>query len=555
LHIVLLKGPEAMREPQVSVPVLLRERAETDPSGVLIQEVTGRSIANAAFHDMAWGVADALSMLGVAPGDCVVTVTDSCIEAYASWIGVSWLGAMEVPVNPEFRGQSLIYGISDCKAKVLITSNAHLSKLLRVIDQLPYVETIITTDDRLAEDIGPTAAVTVQTLASIGRNAPRGDYAAPQLTDPYAVIYTSGTTGPSKGVVVPWGGLQYAAIDRMFAGDDAENYRDPAFYSPWPIFHASSRTGLAFVAERGGRLVIRARLSASVFWDDIRRFACTHAHLIGVAGFLYVQPEQPDDADNPLRRVLMNPVLAEYRAFEQRFGVVVSTGWGMTEIGFPMATTDLPNAKTCGTLSPLYEARIVDDAGLDLEDGQVGQLIVRPKRPWLLLKEYLGKPEATAEAWRDGWFHTGDALRRDANGHYYFVDRVADYMRVRGNNVSSVEVENEVRSHPDVADVAAIGVPASLGQGATSAAAVRVATTEDEIKLVVLRRPGSRLTESGLLHYLIPRLPRFMTPRFIEFVDELPRTSTGKIKKRSLRAELVSSRTWDRVAHDIDVPR
>jgi crotonobetaine/carnitine-CoA ligase len=539
-----------MREPEASVPVLLRRRAENDPAGILIQEVTGRSITHAAFHDLALGVADALSNLDVARGDCVVTVNDSSIEAYASWIGICWLGALEVPVNPEFRGQSLIYGISDCKAKVLITSNAHLEKLLSVIDQLPYIEYVITTDET-----APEGDNRVQTLSSIGRAASRGNYPAPELTDPYAVIYTSGTTGPSKGVVVPWGGLQYAALDRMFVGDSPEQHRDAALYSPWPIFHSSSRTGLAFAAEWGGRLVIRARLSATQFWDDIRRFACTHAHLIGFAGFLHVQPERPDDADNSLRRVLMNPVLAEYRAFEKRFGVVVSTGWGMTEIGFPMATADLSNAKTCGTLSPLYEARIVDETGSDVADGQVGQLIVRPKRPWLLLKAYLGKPEATAKAWRDGWFYTGDALRRDNGGHYYFVDRVADYMRVRGNNVSSVEVEIEVRSHPDVADVAAVGVPASIGSGGRSSPPIRVATTEDEIKLVVIRRPGSSLTESGLLHYLIPRLPRFMTPRFIEFVDELPRTPTGKIQKRLLRAEVVSANTWDRVAHDIEIPR
>lgn len=539
-----------MREPTVAVPVLLARRAENDPAGVLIQEVTGRTITNAAFHETALGVADALSALGVAPGDCVVTVNEACIEAYACWIGICWLGAMEVPVNPEFRGQSLIYGISDCKARVLITSNSHLGKLLGVRDQLPYVEYILTIDEA-----APAGIANVRSLFSAGHNAPRGNYPQPQLTDPYAVIYTSGTTGPSKGVVVPWGSLQYAALDRMFAGDVPGTYADLAYYSPWPIFHSSSRTGLAFVAEDGGRLVIRTRLSASAFWDDIRRFKCTHAHLIGVAGFLYVQPARPDDADNTLRRVLMNPVLADYRAFERRFGVIVSTGWGMTEIGFPMATTDLPNARTCGTISPLYEARIVDDAGLDVEDGQVGQLIVRPKRPWLLLKEYLGKPEATAKAWRDGWFYTGDALRREPDGHYYFVDRVADYMRVRGNNVSSVEVETEVRSHPDVADVAAIGVPAAIATGADTATTNRVVTTEDEIKLVVLRRPGSHLTEPALLDYLIPRLPRFMTPRFIEFVDDLPRTPTGKVQKRLLRADLASANTWDRVAHDIDVPR
>ncbi len=539
-----------MREPTIAVPVLLAQRAENDPAGVLIQEVTGRSITNAAFHEKALLIADALATLGVAAGDCVVTVNEACIDAYACWIGICWLGAMEVPVNPEFRGQSLIYGISDCKAKVLITSNAHLQKLLGARDQLPYVKHILTTDEAPPEGVAH-----VLTLSGIGQNATRGEYFQPELTDPYAVIYTSGTTGPSKGVVVPWGSLQYAALDRMFAGDTPEDYVDLAYYSPWPIFHSSSRSGLAFVAEYGGRLVVRARLSASAFWDDIRRFKCTHAHLIGVAGFLYVQPARPNDPDNTLRRVLMNPVLADYRAFEQRFGVVVSTGWGMTEIGFPMATRDLPNARTCGTISALYEARIVDDAGLDLEDGQVGELIIRPQRPWLLLKEYLGKPEATAKSWRDGWFYTGDALRREPDGHYYFVDRVADYMRVRGNNISSVEVETEVRSHPDVADVAAIAVPASIANGSPSAPGSRAATTEDEIKLVVLRRAGSDLTESALLDYLIPRLPRFMTPRFIEFVDDLPRTSTGKIQKRLLRAEMASPNTWDRVAHNIDVPR
>jgi len=353
---------------------------------------------------------------------------------------------------------------------------------------------------------------------------------------------------------VPWGSIQYAALDRLYVGDRPEDYPDPAFYSPWPMFHSSGRTGLVFVAMRGGRFVIRDRLSATAFWDDVRTFACTHAHLLGVASFLYVQPERPDDQDNPLKRVLMNPVLAEYRDFERRFGVVVSTGWGMTEIGFPMAGADLPNARTCGTLSPLYDARIVDDAGRDVAAGEVGQLVVRPLRPWLLLKEYLGQPEATAKSWRDGWFYTGDALRRESDGYYYFVDRVADYLRVRGNNVSSVELENEVRTHPGVADVAAVGVPASLRPD-TAEGQARAATSEDEIKLVVQRRPDSGLTEAGLLDYLIPRLPRFMTPRFIEFVDDLPRTPTGKIQKKALRTDLLTPATWDRVAHGVEVPR
>jgi crotonobetaine/carnitine-CoA ligase len=511
--------------------------------------VHGPSITNAAFHAAALKVASALEGLGVQRGDCVVTLNDPRIEAHVCWIGICWLGAMEVPVNPEFRGNSLTYGVNDSRAKVLITSNAYLEKVRNARSDLPHVEHVLTLDPDV-----PSGFPEVRTLASLMAQAPERRYTAPTLIDPYAVIYTSGTTGPSKGVVTPWGSIEYAVLERLYAGDRFEDYDDPAFYSPWPVFHSSGRTGLVFAALSGGRFVIRERLSASAFWDDVRSFNCTHAHLLGVAGFLFVQPERPDDADNPLKRVLMNPVLAEYRAFEKRFGVVVSTGWGMTEIGFPTAGSNLPNARTCGTLSPLYEARLIDGDGRDVPEGEVGQLVIQPKRPWLLLKEYLGKPEATANAWRDGWFYTGDALRRDADGHYYFVDRVADYLRVHGNNVSSVELENEVRAHPDVADVAAIGVAASA-VAPPAAAAPRAATSEDEIKLVVVRRPGSALTEHELLDFLIPRLPRFMTPRFIEFVEELPRTPTGKIQKKALRTDAPSTKVWDRVAHGVEAPR
>ena len=540
-------GPQ---EPHDSVPVLIARRAKDDPDGLLIQDVRGPSISNAAFHEQALRVADALAALGVRRGDCVVTINDPCIAAHACWIGACWSGAMETPVNPEFRGNLLIYAINDCKAKVVITTNAYLQKLAAVRSELPHLEHVLTLDE-----VAPPSPPGVRTLAGVIAAAPRREHAPPTLMDPYAVIYTSGTTGPSKGVVVPWGSIQYAAQARLYAGDRPEDYARAIFYSPWPMFHSSGRTGVVFAAVRNGHVVIRERLSTSAFWDDVRRFGCTHAHLLGLGNYLMAQPERPDDADNPLRRVLMNPVIADYREFERRFGVVISTGWGMTEIGFPLAGADLPNFRTCGTLSPLYDVRIVDDAGRDAPEGEVGQLIIRPHRPWLLLTEYLGKPEATAEAWRDGWFYTGDALRRDADGYYYFVDRVADYLRVRGNNVSSVELENEVRTHPAVEDVAAIGVPAELVADAQGGAVVRAATGEDEIKLVVLRKPGAALTEPELLSYLIPRLPRFMTPRFIEFVEALPRTPTGKIQKKALRTDRLSPGAWDRVAAGVDVPR
>jgi len=203
--------------------------------------------------------------------------------------------------------------------------------------------------------------------------------------------------------------------------------------------------------------------------------------------------------------------------------VRVSTGWGMTEIGFPMATADPGAPGTCGVLSSLYEARIVDTDDFELPDGQVGELVIRSHLPWLMLRSYLGRPEATARAWRNGWFHTGDALRRDAAGNYFFVDRIADYLRTRGNNVSSLEVEAQVRLHPEVADCACIGVPGEL-EG------------DDDIKLVVIRAADSVLSPDDLYAYLMPRMPRYQLPRYIQFVTELPRTPTGKVRKSELRA-------------------
>jgi len=228
------------------------------------------------------------------------------------------------------------------------------------------------------------------------------------------------------------------------------------------------------------------------------------------------------------------PLPAAYREFEARFGVRASTGWGMTEIGFPMATADPGAPGTCGVLSPLYEARIVDADDFELADGEVGELVIRSQLPWLMLRSYLGRPEATARAWRNGWFHTGDALRRDAAGNYFFVDRIADYLRTRGNNVSSLEVEAEVRLHPEVADCACIGVPGEL-EG------------DDDIKLVVIRAADSVLGAADLYAYLAPRMPRYLLPRYIQFVTELPRTPTGKVRKSELRAAAAAAAgVWDR---------
>jgi len=499
------------------LPVLLARRAERDPDGVLIECVDGGGYTNAAFHRDALRFAYGLRQLGIGPGDRVAVMLDATPLAHVCWIGTAWLKAYEVPVNTDFRGRSLAHALADSGALVLVTTNALAERVDALRAEFPQLRTIVT-----IEAERPGIGLAALTLAELMAHGELATDDPPRELDAYAVIYTSGTTGPSKGVVMPWANIHSGAV-QMFPGDEYEAYPDGACYSPWPTFHAAGKTMLTYAGLRDLRLVMRPRFSVSAFWDDVRKYRCTHVHLLGFAPLLAKQPPRPDDADNPMRRMLLMPLPAAYREFEARFGVRVSTGWGMTEIGFPMATADPGAPGTCGVLSSLYEARIVDTDDFELPDGQVGELVIRSHLPWLMLRSYLGRPEATARAWRNGWFHTGDALRRDAAGNYFFVDRIADYLRTRGNNVSSLEVEAQVRLHPEVADCACIGVPGEL-EG------------DDDIKLVVIRAADSVLSPDDLYAYLMPRMPRYQLPRYIQFVTELPRTPTGKVRKSELRA-------------------
>lgn len=519
-----------------AVPVLIKQRAQAEPSAPFIADVAGGALTVGEFHDAALRAADAMASIGIRPGDCVATMIDPCIPAYSLWIGICWRGALEVAINPEFKSSLLAYALNDCKARVLVTSNACVAQVNAIRDQLEWIERIVTIDDQPA-----LSDIPIISFAAIEAEAPRLEHSEPQLADTNAVIYTSGTTGPSKGVLQSWGSIQQ--IQHNFSGEIIDPEQVPIYYSPWPMFHASGRVGLVFAAVRAGQLVFRSRFSVSQFWKDVRDFGCTHSQLMGIAGFLMNAPRRADDDDNPLQWMLMNPVIPDFRAFEERFGLKVCTGWGMTEIGFPLNASDLPSAGTCGKLSPLYDVRIVDAAGVDLPDDAAGELLIRGKEPWLITKGYLGKPDASAKQWRGDWYATGDILRRDTNGYFYFVDRAKDYLRVRGNNVSSIELENEVTTHPAVSEVAAVAVAAADVPAPTGTARARA--SEDEIKIFVLLVDGETLAPGELDTYLADRLPRYMVPRFIEIVEAMPRTPTGKVRKAMLRDQAMTAATWD----------
>jgi crotonobetaine/carnitine-CoA ligase len=316
-----------------------------------------------------------------------------------------------------------------------------------------------------------------------------------------------------------------------FGGLDATP--DDRFYVCAPMFHGGADTPIYSMLQLGASIAISKGFSASGFWKTARELGCTLAWIhSSMSLFLYKQPPKPDDRDNPLRFVMMAPLIERFAEFAERFDVRVYMIYGMTEIPCPFRVVDPVERRSLGPpVDDGVELRIVDEHDVPLGDEQPGELVLRHTVPWAISPGYLGDVEATARVWRNGWFHTGDVFARRANGDFYLVDRVKDSIRRRGENVSAAEVETEILSHPDVTEAAAIGVPAEL---------------DEEILAYAVVRPESDLGPEALHEHLVERLAYFAVPRYIAFVETLPRNPALRVDKPQLRELGLPSDVWDR---------
>jgi carnitine-CoA ligase len=529
-----------------TTPTLLRliqEISRENPDRELLAEVDGvtRTYAEFDLDTRRW--AGALSSLGVQIEDRVAVMLPTSVTAFAAWLGIASLHATEVPVNTAYRHRILSYLLNNCEARVLVLSERYLERLAEIADDLQYLKTLVVVPDiegAPASPIDLSHRFEVIPASSVLSDAEAMGAVEPPLTHELCcVMYTSGTTGPSKGVMMPWGVLRSLAESAF--PDDPED--GATLYAPFPTFHLSGKMWFYMAARARGRLIVREVFDTRSFWDDVQRYNVRRTALIGaMPNFILRQPEKIGDKDTPLKDVVLAPLMPEYREFASRFGVRVSTAFAMTEAGMPIhAGWDPPNHRTCGRVVPGYQIRVVDDLDEEVGPDVPGELVVRSDQPWNLSLGYLGMDGETAKSWRNGWFHTGDAFTYDSDGWFYFVDRKKDAIRRRGENVSSYEVEEEVLAHEAVAEVAAVAVPAENG--------------EDEIKIVVTLKPGQSLTPEDLMRFLIPRMARFMVPRYIEFVDVLPKTPTAKVRKIELRQQGVTPQTFDREAAGILVPK
>jgi carnitine-CoA ligase len=484
---------------------------------------------------LAGRLANGLLRLGVGRGDTVLLMLNNCIEFIALWCALAKLRAIEVPVNCHYKGRLLAHIVNDSAARVIIADSEFLPRLAEVSSETPALSTVVAygAGPNLHPGVSRGAAHLVP-FADI--MADDDDFAAitPAPWDQLAVMYTSGTTGPSKGVMVTHGhAFEYArgVIDML------DIRPTDVYYAPLPLFHIAGQWAVVYAAAiAGATAVLPDSFSPARFWPTCRRYNATCSFLLGaMANLLYRQPPASDDTDNPLQRVLIVPLVPEVEDFKQRFDVLVSTTWGGTEMNCPTRSGfQLPNARTCGRVdNDLYEVRIVDENDNELPPGVAGEAVVRPKKPWIVMAGYWRHPEWTEKAWRNLWLHTGDMLMADADGNLYFVDRTKDAIRRRGENISSMEVEQEINAHPDVLETAVIPVAAEVG--------------EQEVMAVIVPKPGRTPAPEALIAFLNDRLPYFMVPRYLEFVAELPKTPTGKIQKFDLRERGITEQTWDRV--------
>lgn len=513
------------------LPALLAEQANAHGDRPFLSFALGdRDLTYGEAADAADVVAAGLARLGVARGDRVLLLLRNRAEFVLAWLGTVRLGAVQVPINVDYRGHFLEHLANTARAQVLIVEDTLLDAVAASSERLEHLRTAVVVGEQ-SHLPGRLATVPFASLLEPGSH--RAPTVAP--SDVAAIHFTSGTSGPSKGAVLPHAHLHLLSernreLLDLRTGD--------TYLTELPLFHINAQMSVYSALLVGARVRIEQRFSASAWLDRVRASRATHTSLLGVMlSFILKQPGRPQDADNALRRVWSVPCPPDLAtAFCERFGVEqVVTSYGSTELGMvARRTLDAPPGSV-GRVDPdLYAARVVDEREEDVPPGETGELLVRPVLPWTTTQCYFGMPERTLDAFRNLWFHTGDAARLDEAGNLWFVDRIKDRIRRRGENIASVDVENVLAEHPGIADAAVVAVPSDEEGG------------EDEIKAVLVAAAGSTLDPQDVWDWCDEKLPYFAVPRYVEIVPELPKTPTAKVLKTELREAGVTSATRDR---------
>ena len=545
-----------------TLPERLDHWAQTTPQAICLYDgETDREYTYAEFGALTDAVAGSLARWGIVPGDRISVFTTNSLLAATLMFACWKAGAIYAPVNFSYRGRLLSYQLRDTSPRLLVTD-------AELVERIPEVAGDLADDADLSVAVfeddaeAPVGGLPRVPWSALTQQAPRPDVTIGPA-DPANIVYTSGTTGPAKGVLQPhlWINQYTYGLRSLIDSRDV-------VYNDLPMYHvggAFANVGRAI--WKGAEAAIWNRFSPSEFWSRIERRGATAAILLDVMiPWLMKAPESEADRANTLSKVHMQPLPLHHAAVAQRFGFdAVSAGFGQTESGGPLKIVMLETAEGEGTPEHLrkgllgdeltaacqergfsvvdgttvtekgamgypshfVEAMIVDESDAECPRGVPGELVVRPKISHIMMTEYIGKPEATAAAWRGGWFHTGDSALQNPDGSFRFVDRMGDRIRVKGENLSSFQVEDLLNGHPDVQMTAVFAIPSSEG-------------SEDDIVAYVVLVEGSRTTEDDLHGFAQEQMPKFMRPAHIRIVADIPRTPTNKIEKYKLKQDFTA---------------
>lgn len=531
-----------------ALPTVLRHHADQRPDAIWLDcPEEGRTWTFRETLQAAERVGRSLLAAGAQQGDRVVLVADNSSKFVRTWLGTALAGLVEVPINTAYEHDFLAHQVRTVEATMAVVDDVYAARFVDVAEAARTIRKFWVIDTgsrdealRALRDAGWEAAPFEELDEDASDPAViDGTLALPEVrpSDLASVLFTSGTTGPSKGVAMPHAQMYF------FADECVSLVRltpEDAWMSVTPLFHGNAQFMAAYpTLVAGARFVTRSKFSASRWVDQLRESRVTVTNFIGVMmDFIWKQEPRDDDADNPLRVVFAAPTAASLvEPMRQRYGIEAFVEvFGLTETSAPIISPygeERPAGAAGLAADEWFDVRLVDpETDEEVAVGEIGELVIRPKVPFICSMGYFNMPEKTVEAWRNLWFHTGDALQRDKEGWFYFVDRFKDALRRRGENISSYEIETSILAHPSVVETAVIAVPASTEAG------------EDEVMAYVITQ--SELSPEELWRHCDERIPSFAVPRYLRFVDELPKTPSQRVQKAKLRGLGVTADTHDR---------
>ncbi|WP_159898538.1 AMP-binding protein [Salinirussus salinus] len=543
---------------QQTMNSVLENRAEQIGSEPFIQYgPEERTVTFAEMNDVANAIGNGLVDAGIRHEEKVSVMMRHPLETLFAMFGIHKAGGVYSPINFEYKGDALSYQLNDTDPEVLFIEDRYIERLNHIVDDLESLPTVVI-HDTTSEEASLNSDFEQLSFSDLKNAATDNPGVETSWSDEASIVYTSGTTGRPKGVVLPhrWIFANYT----LFFGQTLNE--DDVVHTSLPLYHVGGvYADITSALVSGSEVALWDRFSPHDFWDRIDKYGATKTILLSVMmPWLMKQPEKPDDHENPLKMVHMQPLPDNYDELAERFGFdIVTAGFGQTESGNPLAglihaskdatptdllegthpdeiiqtaedlgvpvVDDLSEDRYMGQEVFFMEAEVLDENDEALPPGEVGELAFRPKQAGILLKEYYNKPEKTVNAWRNLWFHTGDAAYKDEDGNFYFVDRIGDVIRRRGENISSMQIQDTLNAHDKVGQAAVFPVPAPEGGEDQIGAAIEPADPDD-------------FSKADLTPHLDENLPDFMHPDELLVVDELPTTETNKIEKYKLRQQI-----------------